>query len=95
MEKTRVDRGMSGVDYAAEIGVGAELTALLGARDDMRLDFQACRLRRLRIPRQRFVLGGIVRGVEAATNAEIAVDLFRCDKIRPAGVNSRTAAPFR
>ena len=80
MEAARIDRGVPGVDDAAEIRVGAELVALLGARDDMRFDLRAGG-RRLHLARQRFVLRGIVRGMKAAAGAEIAIDPLGGDEV--------------
>jgi hypothetical protein len=84
METARVDRGVPGVDHAAEIRIGAELVALLGTRDDMRFDARA-RGRGLDVPRQRFELRRIVRGMKAAASAEIAIDPLRGDEFRHPG----------
>ena len=75
MEQRRVERGMAREHRAAEIGVAAELAALLAAGHHVSLDLEALRL----VPqplRQRFILRGIVRGVKAADAGEAAIDGF-------------------
>src|SRR6185437_9048432 len=73
-----------------EIGVGAELRPLLGARHEMRLDLEPLGLR-LQLPRQRLVLRRAVRRVEATGDAEIASDLLGRDELRRPG---ERALPF-
>ena len=84
METARIDRGVPAVDHAAEIRVGAKLVALLGARDDMRFDFRAGG-RRLRLPRQGFVLRRIMRRMKAAAGAEITIDPLGGDEVADPG----------
>jgi len=59
METARIDRGVPGVDHAAEIRVGAELIALLGARDDVRFDLRAGGRR---LPRSEWSVSADVNG---------------------------------
>ena len=84
MKPSGVDRGVALIDGAAEIGVGAELAALLGARHHVGLDLETLGLRS-QPPRQGVVLGRVMRGMEAADHAEIAVDLLGGDEISDPG----------
>ena len=76
----RIDRGMALVDDATMIEIGADLAALLGARDDMAGNFQPLGLGS-DAAGQLLVSAGRMRGVEAADDAEIAVDPLVADEI--------------
>src|SRR5262245_23205765 len=71
---------MARIDNASVIGVGAELVALLGARNQ--LGYRIYSLRRIFVSvLQRLILAGTVRRVEPAGDAIVAVDFFGRDEV--------------
>ena len=80
----RVDRGVMGIDEAAVIAVGADLAALLAARHGPGAGLQPLRLLADRAG-ELLVLHGIVGGVEAADDGEVAGDLLAGDEVLDPG----------
>src|SRR5690606_30019802 len=80
MIASRVDRGVALIDDAAMVQVGADLAALFGARHDMAGDFEPLGLGR-DAAGEFLVFARRMRGMEAADDAEVAIDPLLADEI--------------